>query len=69
MVNYYCQPFAKYDFSKDHEIVHNVCAITLISILFLLKKFMKKFDADGDGNITEEEYLRVVCNLPAEDLK
>ena len=30
---------------------------------------MKKFDADGDGNITEDEYLRVVCNLPSEDLK
>lgn len=30
---------------------------------------MKKFDANGDGKITEEEYLRVVCNLPEQDLK
>ncbi|KAL5969869.1 16 kDa calcium-binding protein [Taenia solium] len=34
-----------------------------------IKKFMKRFDADGDGNITEDEYLRVVCNLPEEELK
>ncbi|VDK34805.1 unnamed protein product [Taenia asiatica] len=33
-----------------------------------IKKFMKRFDADGDGNITEDEYLRVVCNLPEEEL-
>ncbi|KAL5107893.1 Poly ADP-ribose glycohydrolase [Taenia crassiceps] len=34
-----------------------------------IKKFMKRFDADGDGNITEDEYLRVVCDLPEEELK
>ncbi|VDO01046.1 unnamed protein product [Rodentolepis nana] len=34
-----------------------------------MPKFMKKFDADGDGKITEEEFLRVVCKLPEQELK
>ncbi|VDN11137.1 unnamed protein product [Dibothriocephalus latus] len=29
-----------------------------------IKKFLAVFDANGDGNITEEEYLRVVCTVP-----
>lgn len=30
---------------------------------------MKRFDADGDGNITEDEFLRVVCDLPEKELR
>uniref|UniRef100_A0A0V0J1M3 EF-hand domain-containing protein n=1 Tax=Schistocephalus solidus TaxID=70667 RepID=A0A0V0J1M3_SCHSO len=32
-----------------------------------IKKFLATFDANGDGNITEEEYLRVVCTVPRKE--
>ncbi|VDL80985.1 unnamed protein product [Schistocephalus solidus] len=35
--------------------------------LSFLQKFLATFDANGDGNITEEEYLRVVCTVPRKE--
>ncbi|VDD83930.1 unnamed protein product [Mesocestoides corti] len=69
---HFLRKFREMDVDKSGVLTKDEVKTCLLASGFdkkFIKQFIRKFDADGDGNITEDEYLRVVCILPKKEQK